>query len=126
MLLFRLSQHEFQQVHDPIVINPLGDFVDSDTEGSTRPKAAGGSHHDLVTAYHPPVLKTVGLSGFNLSPAIPGSLFFWCEGKRNGGKVCSAVRAQVCALWDVLSQQPVSVLVCSTLPWTAWIAEMDL
>src|SRR5436190_15874431 len=47
------------------------------------------------------------------------------EGDRHGCKVLGAVRAEVGALWKVLAQQPVGVLVRATLPGAVGIAEVD-
>src|SRR4051812_16124421 len=47
------------------------------------------------------------------------------EGDRHGCKVLGAVHAEVGALWKVLAQQPVGVLVRATLPWAMGIAEVD-
>src|SRR3954454_12267618 len=54
-----------------------------------------------------------GLSG----PAV--------EGHRHSGEVLGAVHAEVGALWKVLPQQPVGVLVRAALPRTVGIAEVD-
>src|SRR3954466_10851715 len=48
------------------------------------------------------------------------------EGHRHGCKVLGAVRAEVGALWKVLAQQPVGVLVRAALPGAVRIAEVDL
>lgn len=48
------------------------------------------------------------------------------EGGSNGGDLVNARDAQVCAFREVLTQQPVSVLVSAALPWTLRIAEVDL
>src|SRR3954464_14946259 len=48
------------------------------------------------------------------------------EGDRHGRKIVRAVRAEVGALWKVLPQQPVGVLVRATLPGAVGIAEVDL
>src|SRR4051812_42295818 len=47
------------------------------------------------------------------------------EGNRHGCKVVRAVHAEVGALWKVLAQQPVGVLVRATLPGAMGIAEVD-
>src|SRR4051812_2741755 len=47
------------------------------------------------------------------------------EGDRHGRKVLGAVPAEVGALWKVLAQQPVGVLVRAALPRTVGIAEVD-
>src|SRR3954447_26598215 len=47
------------------------------------------------------------------------------EGDRHGRKIVRAVRAEVGALWKVLAQQPVGVLVRATLPGAVGIAEVD-
>src|SRR3954462_7289210 len=47
------------------------------------------------------------------------------EGDRHGGQVLGAVHAEVGALWKVLPQQPVGVLVRAALPRTVGIAEVD-
>src|SRR3982751_1310369 len=47
------------------------------------------------------------------------------EGDRHGRKIVRAVRAEVGALWKVLAQQPVGVLVRAALPRTVGIAEVD-
>src|SRR5829696_8384718 len=47
------------------------------------------------------------------------------EGDRHGCKVLGAVHAEVGALWKVLAQQPVGVLVRATLPGAVRIAEGD-
>src|SRR4051812_37867398 len=47
------------------------------------------------------------------------------EGDRHGCKVLGAVHAEVGALWKVLAQQPVGVLVRAALPRTVGIAEVD-
>src|SRR3712207_6071484 len=48
------------------------------------------------------------------------------EGDRHSGEVLGAVHAEVGALWKVLPQQPVGVLVRATLPGAVGIAEVDL
>src|SRR3954470_20554552 len=48
------------------------------------------------------------------------------EGHRHGCKVLGAVRAEVGALWKVLAQKPVGVLVGAALPGAVGIAEVDL
>src|ERR1041384_6938677 len=48
------------------------------------------------------------------------------EGDRHGRKVLGAVHAEVSALWEILTQQPVGVLVRAALPGTVGIAEVDL
>src|SRR5215217_6970804 len=48
------------------------------------------------------------------------------EGDRHGGKVLGAVRAEISALWKVLAQQPIGVLVRAALPGAVGIAEVDL
>src|SRR3954449_10585437 len=47
------------------------------------------------------------------------------EGDRHGRKVLGAVHAEVGALWKVLAQQPVGVLVRATLPGAVRVAEGD-
>src|SRR4051794_36865358 len=47
------------------------------------------------------------------------------EGDRHGCKVLGAVHAEVGALWKVLAQQPVGVLVRATLPGAVRVAEGD-
>src|SRR4051812_18375921 len=47
------------------------------------------------------------------------------EGDRHGRKIVRAVRAEVGALWKVLAQQPVGVLVRAALPGAVGIAEVD-
>src|SRR3954469_14917789 len=47
------------------------------------------------------------------------------EGDRHGRKVLGAVHAEVGALWKVLRQQPVGVLVRATLPGAVRVAEVD-
>src|SRR3954462_12466918 len=47
------------------------------------------------------------------------------EGDRHGCKVLGAVHAEVGALWKVLAQQPIGVLVRATLPRAVGIAEVD-
>src|SRR3954469_836900 len=47
------------------------------------------------------------------------------EGDRHGCKVLGAVHAEVGALWKVLAQQPVGVLVRATLPGAVRVAEVD-
>src|SRR3954466_8770954 len=47
------------------------------------------------------------------------------EGDRHGCQVLGAVHAEVGALWKVLAQQPVGVLVRATLPGAVGIAEVD-
>src|SRR3954466_11034040 len=47
------------------------------------------------------------------------------EGDRHGCQVLGAVHAEVGALWKVLAQQPVGVLVRAALPRTVGIAEVD-
>src|SRR3954468_8683972 len=47
------------------------------------------------------------------------------EGDRHSGEVLGAVHAQVGALWKVLPQQPVGVLVRATLPGAVRVAEVD-
>src|SRR5215210_7295937 len=48
------------------------------------------------------------------------------EGHRHGREVLGAVPAEVGALWKVLAQQPVGVLVRAALPGAVGIAEVDL
>src|SRR3954452_12150413 len=48
------------------------------------------------------------------------------EGDRHGCKVLGAVHAEVGALWKVLAQQPVGVLVRAALPGAVRVAEVDL
>src|SRR4051794_15517309 len=48
------------------------------------------------------------------------------EGCSHRGKVVRAVHAEVGALWKVLAQQPVGVLVRAALPGAVGIAEVDL
>src|ERR1700753_1297626 len=48
------------------------------------------------------------------------------ESRCHRGYLIGVVDAQVCALREVLSQQPVGVLVGTALPGTSWIAEVDL
>ena len=47
-----------------------------------------------------------------------------CKGY--GLKIIGAVCAEIGALWKVLAQQPVGVLVGAALPWAVRIAEVDL
>src|SRR3954466_10600800 len=47
------------------------------------------------------------------------------EGRSHGCQVLGAVHAEVGALWKVLAQQPVGVLVRAALPRTVGIAEVD-
>src|SRR3954471_19440090 len=47
------------------------------------------------------------------------------EGDRHSGEVLGAVHAEVGALWKVLAQQPVGVLVRAALPGAVGIAEVD-
>src|SRR4051794_31315737 len=47
------------------------------------------------------------------------------EGDRHGRKIVRAVRAEVGALWKVLAQQPIGVLVRAALPGALGIAEVD-
>src|SRR3954454_20180791 len=47
------------------------------------------------------------------------------EGDRHGCQVLGAVHAEVGALWKVLAQQPVGVLVRAALPRAVGIAEVD-
>src|SRR3954447_8551384 len=47
------------------------------------------------------------------------------EGDRHSGELLGAVHAEVGALWKVLPQQPVGVLVRATLPGAVGIAEVD-
>src|SRR6185436_20008835 len=47
------------------------------------------------------------------------------EGDRHSGKIRGAVHAEVGALWKVLTQQPVGVLVRAALPGAVGIAEGD-
>src|SRR3954471_23121093 len=47
------------------------------------------------------------------------------EGDRHGRKIVRAVRAEVGALWKVLAQQPIGVLVRAALPGAVGIAEVD-
>src|SRR3954471_14784116 len=47
------------------------------------------------------------------------------EGERHGCKVLGAGDAEVGALWKVLAQQPVGVLVRAALPGAVGIAEVD-
>src|SRR4051795_11682069 len=48
------------------------------------------------------------------------------EGDRHGGKVLGAVHAEVSALWEVLAQEPIGVLVRAALPGAVRVAEVDL
>src|SRR4051794_38014424 len=48
------------------------------------------------------------------------------EGDRHGCQVLGAVPAEVGALWKVLAQQPVGVLVRAALPGAVRVAEVDL
>src|SRR3954449_2328690 len=48
------------------------------------------------------------------------------EDHRHGRKVLGAVHAEVSALWKVLAQQPVGVLVRAALPGAVRVAEVDL
>src|SRR5215207_7296230 len=48
------------------------------------------------------------------------------EGDRHSGELLGAVHAEVGALWKVLPQQPVGVLVRATLPGAVRVAEVDL
>src|SRR5215203_911398 len=48
------------------------------------------------------------------------------EGGGHGGEFIGTVYAQVCALWKILTQQTIGVLVGGTLPWALRIAEVDL
>src|SRR4051812_17196838 len=48
------------------------------------------------------------------------------EGDRHGREVLGAVPAEVGALWKVLAQQPVGVLVRAALPGAVRVAEVDL
>src|SRR4051794_40619441 len=47
------------------------------------------------------------------------------EGDRHGRKIVRAGRAEVGALWKVLAQQPIGVLVRAALPGAVGIAEGD-
>src|SRR5690349_7833104 len=47
------------------------------------------------------------------------------EGDRHSGEILGAVHAEVGALWKVLPQQPVGVLVRAALPGAVGIAEVD-
>src|SRR3954449_2470643 len=47
------------------------------------------------------------------------------EGDRHSGEVLGAVHAEVGALWKVLPQQPIGVLVRAALPGAVRIAEVD-
>src|SRR3954447_24224034 len=47
------------------------------------------------------------------------------EGDHHGRKVFGAVRAEVGALWKVLAQQPIGVLVRAALPGAGGIADVD-
>src|SRR3954466_4038278 len=47
------------------------------------------------------------------------------EGDRHGREVLGAVRAEVGALWKVLAQQPIGVLVRAALPGAVGIAEVN-
>src|SRR3954470_15376577 len=47
------------------------------------------------------------------------------EGHRHGRNIVRAVRAEVGALWKVLAQQPIGVLVRAALPGAVGIAEVD-
>src|SRR6476659_9042222 len=48
------------------------------------------------------------------------------EGRRNGGDLIGAVDAEVGAFREVLTQQPIGVLVSAALPWALRVAEVDL
>src|SRR5215213_1839265 len=48
------------------------------------------------------------------------------EGGCHGSNLLGAVRTQISAFREVLTQQPVRVLVGATLPWAVRIAEVDL
>src|SRR3954469_15096660 len=48
------------------------------------------------------------------------------EGDRHGREVLGAVRAEVGALWKVLTQQPVGVLIRAALSGAVRVAEVDL
>src|SRR3954469_14885450 len=48
------------------------------------------------------------------------------EDHRHGREVLGAVHAEVSALWKVLAQQPVGVLVRAALPGAVRVAEVDL
>ena len=48
------------------------------------------------------------------------------EGGCHGGDLLGAVRTQIGAFREVLTQQSVGVLVGATLPWAVRIAEVDL
>src|SRR3954467_13245274 len=62
-----------------------------------------------------------------LGRCSPAQGFAWpaIEGRSYGCKVLGAVRAEVGALWKVLPQQPVGVLVRAALPRAVGIAEVD-
>src|SRR5689334_7582469 len=47
------------------------------------------------------------------------------EGDRHSGEILGAVHAEVGALWKVLPQQPIGVLVRAALPGAVGIAEVD-
>ena len=59
---------------------------------------------------------------------FPAQCFSWpsIKGGRDGGDLVGAVDAQVRAFREVLTQQPVRVLVGATLPWALRVAEVDL
>ena len=48
------------------------------------------------------------------------------EGGHHSRNVVSAVRAEIGALWKILAQQSVDVLVGAALPWAVRITEIDL
>jgi transposase len=48
------------------------------------------------------------------------------EGGNHSSKIVHAVGAQIRAVWEVLSQQPVRILGRPPLPGRAWIAEVGL
>jgi len=62
-----------------------------------------------------------------LGRCSPAQGFAWpaIEGRSHGCKVLGAVHAEVGALWKVLPQQPVGVLVRAALPRAVGIAEVD-
>ena len=48
------------------------------------------------------------------------------EGSRHSGNSLRIVHAEIGTFWEILAQQPVSVLVGATLPRAVGIAEVDL
>ena len=44
----------------------------------------------------------------------------------NSTELCLTMYRQIRALWEVLSQQPVGILIRAPLPWRVWITQEDV